>query len=178
MKRTPLREHASSAEADALARSRPKLGTQPPARFFVTRPFWWFVPAVAILLLDVPLCPLAGLLGWPCPGCGLTRAALALLGGHFAAAWKFHPLVFVVLPCAAVCGARAIVELAARRRSGNTRRTRCADGRRRDRLLSMIAGLGLALLLGVWIARAFGAFGGPVAVETYDQWAKRVVGQR
>jgi hypothetical protein len=170
MKPTRLREHASRAEADAQA----DIGTGPPIRSFVTSALWWLVPAVAILLLDVPLCPVAGVLGWPCPGCGLTRAALALLGGHFAAAWRFHPLIYVVVPCVVVFGAKTILDVATRRDADTRPAVRVHD-RRRDRLLSMVAGLGLALLLGVWVARAFGALGGPVAVETYGQWAKRLV---
>jgi len=176
MKRTRPRKHASSAEADARGDcSQTKSGTKPSRRSFTTLALWWLVPAVAILLLDVPLCPLAGLLGWPCPGCGLSRAALALFGGHFAAAWRFHPLVYIVVPSVAVFGAKTILEVAMRRRHADTRPIVRADGRRRDRFLSVVGGLGLALLFGVWLARAFGAFGGPVAVETYGQWAKRVV---
>ena len=173
-----LRKHASSAEVDARgSRSRARLGTGPPTRPGVTHAHWCLLPAVALLLLDVPLCPWAGLLGRPCPGCGLTRAALALLSGHFAAAWHFHPLIYVALPCVAIVGAKAVVHATTQRRDRNTKPTR-AGGRRRDRYLSLVAGFGLALLLGVWVARALGAFGGPVAVETYAQWAKRVVQRR
>jgi hypothetical protein len=171
----PSNSTANCGDRAPGAREKAGLGTKPPTRPWVTYAHWWLVPAVALLLFDVPLCPWAGLLGWACPGCGLTRAALALLGGHFTAAWKLHPLVYVVLPCVAVVGAKAIVDATAQRRGGDTRPTVRADGRRRDRLLSVVAALGLALLIGVWVARAFGAFGGPVAVETYAQWAKRVV---
>jgi hypothetical protein len=146
----------------------------PSTRPFVALALAWLVPVVALLLLEVPLCPWAGLLGRPCPGCGLTRAALALFGGHFAAAWRLHPFVYVVVPCAAVFAARTIVMAAGRRRTGGNQPVLRANGPR-DRLLSVVAGIGLALLLGVWIARAFGAWGGPVPVETYAEWAKRVV---
>jgi hypothetical protein len=35
--------------------------------------------------------------GW-CPGCGMTRAAIALLHGDLAAAWALNRLSLVVLP--------------------------------------------------------------------------------
>jgi hypothetical protein len=32
----------------------------------------------------------------PCPGCGMTRACLALTHAHFAEAWRYHPFSFLV----------------------------------------------------------------------------------
>jgi hypothetical protein len=32
--------------------------------------------------------------GMQCPGCGLTRASMAILRGDFAAAFTFNPLIF------------------------------------------------------------------------------------
>lgn len=43
-------------------------------------------------------CFLRSTIGLPCPGCGMTRATLALLRMDFAAAFFFHPLVFLVIP--------------------------------------------------------------------------------
>jgi len=38
------------------------------------------------------LCPMALLLGMPCPGCGITRAFCFASHGHFREAFGFHPL--------------------------------------------------------------------------------------
>lgn len=67
----------------------------------------WGLRGVAIgalvvtgLLLALPewWCPIARSTGVPCPGCGMTRALLALLHGDFAAAFAHHPLSLVVVP--------------------------------------------------------------------------------
>ena len=42
------------------------------------------------------LCPSVVLTGLPCPGCGLTRAAFAVLRGDFLRAWELHPFIFVI----------------------------------------------------------------------------------
>jgi hypothetical protein len=47
----------------------------------------------------LPACPLKSLTGVPCPGCGTTRAALALAHFDFAAAFAVSPLA-----AAAWCG--------------------------------------------------------------------------
>ena len=36
--------------------------------------------------------------GFPCPGCGLTRAFCALSHGDSVLAWRYHPFVFVFYP--------------------------------------------------------------------------------
>jgi hypothetical protein len=43
-----------------------------------------------------PLCPWRALTGVACPGCGMTRAAGALLRGRWSEALHLHPLVLVV----------------------------------------------------------------------------------
>lgn len=42
------------------------------------------------------LCPVVSLTGFPCAGCGMTRAAFAVLRGNFALAWKLHPFIYVL----------------------------------------------------------------------------------
>jgi hypothetical protein len=103
------------------------------------------------------LCPMAAVTGHPCPGCGLTRATLALLQGHLSEAVGFHPLAPLVSPLVLgllVYGAVGYL------RSGRWPATEGRAGAR-------VAGAGVVLwvlLLVVWIARFYGAFGGPVAV--------------
>lgn len=50
------------------------------------------------LLAWGPPCLFTLALGHPCPGCGMTRALLALLHGDLAAAWGHNRLSPLVLP--------------------------------------------------------------------------------
>jgi hypothetical protein len=107
-----------------------------------------------LCLLPVQLCLSAALLHIPCPGCGMTRATLALLRGDWSAALAFHPLSVLVAPLAAVLA----IEHAARYiRSG---RVFAPSAPWRDLLLAGLA----ASLLAVWILRFFGSFGGPAPI--------------
>ena len=42
-------------------------------------------------------CPFFAMTGIGCPGCGMTRACLALTQGDFAAVWRFHPFSFLLV---------------------------------------------------------------------------------
>jgi hypothetical protein len=133
--------------------------------------------AVALmLLLDLWRCPLAELAGVPCPGCGLTRAAFALALGDVPRALELHPLAPLVLPWVALAAAGALlrsapgvsVALDAPRARLRVALSRAVDGS---------APLLLALLVGVWLARFFGAFGGPVPVSSHLLgWTVRAAG--
>lgn len=48
------------------------------------------------------VCPIRQYLGWLCPGCGGTHAALALAHGQFAQAWQSNALLLLLLPGALV----------------------------------------------------------------------------
>ena len=63
-----------------------------------------FMAAVYVLagyLLGISLCPMVRLTGLPCPGCGMTRAAVLFFQGHWKRAWQMHPFVYA-LPVLAV----------------------------------------------------------------------------
>jgi hypothetical protein len=51
-----------------------------------------------VVLLDVPICPSRVIFGLCCPGCGLTRACIALLQGDFSATLRFHPMALILAP--------------------------------------------------------------------------------
>jgi hypothetical protein len=119
---------------------------------------------------DFPLCPMASSLGIPCPGCGLTRATLALLHGDVHTALRFHPLVAVLAPLfIAFVGTAAldIVRDPARPR----RRSRI---RWNSRAMNIVAAALLVLTFGVWLARFAGFLGGPVPVTSMRDWLASV----
>lgn len=41
-------------------------------------------------------CPFRKLTGVPCPGCGMSRAWLAVLHGNFKEAFHYHPLFWII----------------------------------------------------------------------------------
>ena len=116
----------------------------------------------------IPLCPSAALLGIPCPGCGLTRATLALVHGDFAAALRFHPLVFVLAPV--YLGLLATIAIGYIRGTPVWAIVGVAPGQPRGWLFSKtvtrLTWVLVVLVFAVWILRFFGWFGGPVPVET------------
>ncbi|WP_437496343.1 DUF2752 domain-containing protein [Sorangium sp. So ce1099] len=118
--------------------------------------------AVAALLgllvaCGVPICPFAIVTRHPCPGCGLTRATLALAHGRVAEALHFHPLSPIMAPLViAALAYNAAIYV----KEGRVAATESVQGAWVTRL-----GVALAVLMvTVWVARFFGAFGGPVPV--------------
>ncbi|MBX3189335.1 MAG: DUF2752 domain-containing protein [Labilithrix sp.] len=119
----------------------------------------WLAPALLVAAVATLVftsvgwpCPIRALAGVPCPGCGLTRATRHAIHGDAAAATAMHPLVWIVVP---VVGAFVVVELAGFVRTGAWG----ASMRVRGARVVMLATA--ALMFVVWIARFFGAFGGP-----------------
>jgi len=119
-----------------------------------------------ILWLRLPLCPMAGVLGIPCPGCGLTRATLALAHGDVQTALALHPLVFVLAPIFLWAMGSAVYGFVR-----GTQARRAPNPWFASRAATALATVLLVLTLGVWGARFFGYLGGPVPVETYGSWA-------
>lgn len=112
--------------------------------------------AAGLLWSGIPLCPVALLTGQPCPGCGLTRATFACLRFDFAEAIRIHPLVFFATPLVgyvAVMGAWSFLKIGKARYSKPISRWFVPP-----LLVLFFATFGL------WVARFFGAFGGPVPV--------------
>jgi len=97
-------------------------------------------------------CPVYTLLHVPCPSCGLTRAARLVAHGEFAAATRMHPMWLVVLPFLAVALGTELVGYL---------RGEPWGGAARVRAIRSAGYLTVVLLIVVWIARFFGAFGGP-----------------
>jgi hypothetical protein len=54
--------------------------------------------AVSLWLGRTPPCWFYTLTGLYCPGCGSGRCFYALLHGEIYAAFRFHPLLFIILP--------------------------------------------------------------------------------
>lgn len=102
-----------------------------------------------------PLCPMRLFFHVPCPGCGLTRAASLVLHGDFVEATHMFPLWFVVLPLVAfVFG----IDTWRYVRTGEWGSILGAGPAKWIGLAVMIA------LVAIWVARFFGAFGGPTPV--------------
>jgi hypothetical protein len=51
-----------------------------------------------------PQCPIHEYLHLQCPGCGGTRALVAMLHGHLAEAFHFNALIALLVPVALACG--------------------------------------------------------------------------
>lgn len=122
-------------------------------------------PVVFAISNDFPLCPSAGMLGLPCPGCGLTRATLLLLQGEFSRAFALHPLVIPLAPM--YFGAVGLLGVDLLRGPSHT--TPSAPWLTR-RWVSIFGALVLAATVTLWVLRFFGYFGGPVPVQSYRDW--------
>lgn len=103
-------------------------------------------------------CPTATLFHFACPGCGMTRALLALARGDVAASLAMHPLA---APTAGVQIALAIATvLVTLRRGAPWAIARTRGGR------AVLAATALVLAADVvlWVVRLAGGLGGPVPV--------------
>lgn len=62
---------------------------------------WAIIFLIAYFVLSKKIfhsiCPLVAFTGFPCPGCGLTRAGISVLRLDFASAWRFHPFIFPII---------------------------------------------------------------------------------
>ncbi|MGD2101408.1 MAG: DUF2752 domain-containing protein [Acidimicrobiia bacterium] len=112
-------------------------------RLILVAPFM----GVAVLALVSPsddsptICPFALCTGTACPGCGMTRAATALIRGDVKAAFAYHPLVLAI-------GIEVILGWTwfMLRRTGRV-------GPMRNRTLNVILAITTVALIAVWIVR-------------------------
>jgi hypothetical protein len=111
----------------------------------------------ALMLAGVPLCPFALVTRQPCPGCGLGRATFAMLRGDFGEAMHVHPLAPLLVPVIVVALGYNAALYVRRGRWG------AAEGFT-GRVATWGAGVLFALMIGLWIARFAGLFGGPAPV--------------
>jgi hypothetical protein len=117
----------------------------------------WGVTALPIVL-GFSRCALAAVFHHPCPGCGMTRAMRLLLKGEVAASLAMHPFallalsanLMLVLVTIGVTFVEGTPFFFWRRRIGKA-------------TLGLFA-LSFFLVLGLWIAREMGMYGGPVPV--------------
>ncbi len=110
-------------------------------------------PLAALVALGIPFCPVRLAFHQPCPGCGLTRAAFALARGDVATATALNPLAVVVVP---ITVALLVFASASYLFDGQTRL--------KHPVPTWVSAISLVALHVVWVARWFGAFGGPVSV--------------
>ena len=109
--------------------------------------------AVALVMLGGWRCPIDLAFGIPCPTCGITRATRLVLHGDFAAATHLHPLVWLAVPVVALLLSVETIGYVRTEKWGSSTRMRGSN----------ILMLGTAAaLFALWVARFFGAFGGPV----------------
>lgn len=118
-------------------------------------PLVWWAGAGAVSLLTVlalrsfplpqgpefTICFFRRFTGVSCPGCGLTRAFASLARGHWAEAFRFHPLSFLI--AAEMVGGWAI--WGAGLLGGRTLLTR--------RGVNQILAVNAVLLIAVWVVR-------------------------
>ncbi|MFO0696751.1 MAG: DUF2752 domain-containing protein [Polyangiales bacterium] len=103
---------------------------------------------LAAAIVGLPICPTKLLFGVPCPGCGLTRAMIAIAKGDFAAMARHHPLAPLVLGFLLYALATAAWDRASPREPAR------APGTRAWAALVLV-------LVGVWVVRLSGGLGGP-----------------
>mgnify|MGYP002512083820 CR=1 FL=1 len=61
----------------------------------------FLVYAVIVNLIFHAFCPLVIFCGFPCPGCGISRAAVCFAAGRWKMAWQWNPVIFPIVLFAA-----------------------------------------------------------------------------
>lgn len=127
---------------------------------------WPLAIVVVLVSFGVPICPTKNFLGIPCPGCGMTRATEAMLTGDLMGVLRYHPLAPIVTPIVVYSAIRTLLV------SAGGISVRAKDPL--SRIPKWFWTLLLVSVLGLWIARFAGAFGGlPDPVEPTQGWIYR-----
>lgn len=103
-------------------------------------------------------CPVARLTHHPCPGCGSTRAVLALLHLHFGEAFELNPIAPIIVASIAVIAGEGLYLVV---RDGHAKNLAVSGASRWALRVLVVA---TVLEVPIWALRFFGLFGGPVAV--------------
>ena len=102
-------------------------------------------------------CPVRALVHVPCPTCGMTTATRALLRFDLAGAMRLNPIAPIVIPFVALLVGFEVGAYVKTGRFGFWSQ----PGKTKSAV--RIAGIAMcAALFVIWIARFYGAFGGPV----------------
>lgn len=113
--------------------------------------------ATLALVKAIP-CAFARVFHVPCPGCGSTRSVLALLRGDVASALRYNAFGPVMALLIGILALEVVVSLA---RFGDLRNVA-------ERGVGAVVKYGILVVAGceivLWVARFFGALGGPVPV--------------
>jgi hypothetical protein len=106
---------------------------------------------LGLLLAKLPAwpCPLRHVTECPCPGCGLSRAVVALFTGDWGTMWRTHAFAPLVVVALAMIAVAAVVPV--RARLALARRTEIIERR------SGITVVFLLLFMLYWVARFAGA---------------------
>lgn len=145
---------SSAAGPSAAAHASVQSPEDAPLRTKLKRLGIALLPLLAVVLAlwsGLASCPNRALTGVPCPGCGLTRATLALCSGHLVEALHWHPLVPLMLPLIAFLIVRSML-------IGAGLIGPSAWQVRVPKWLFVAFGV---LVLAVWLARLAGQLGGP-----------------
>jgi hypothetical protein len=124
--------------------------------------------AGVMLAAEVPVCPTALFFGIPCPGCGLTRATLALFRGDIRQALALHPLAPILAPLFLGALGKVLFDFVLGAKPNATPRRSFWT----QPLGTLVATVLLVAVVGVWLARFAGHLGGPVPVQSFRFDAK------
>ena len=56
----------------------------------------FFIYMIVVNVIFHAFCPVVIITGFPCPGCGLTRALGYLVTGRLHQAWEMNPVIFLI----------------------------------------------------------------------------------